>query len=130
MLLVIVLANLDVGWCWGRLQSVRGNVILVGGDERKRQRRSEGRGGGEEKASILRLSATVSKDVLTTHGLALLHETRPTCSNGEWPDSADSGLTGALLPQLLARSRSSKLSTKLTPLQPYELPHLLFSEAD
>lgn len=130
MLFIIVLANFDIGWCCSRLQSVRGNVILVGSDERKRQRRSEGRGGGEEKASILRLSAAESKDVLTTHGLALLHETRPACSNGERPDGADTSLTGALLPQLLAGSRSSKLIAELTPLRPYELPHLLFSEAD
>lgn len=98
MLLVVVFANLDVGWCRSRLQSVRRYVVLVGREERKGQRRSEDRGARDEEASILGLSVPERKEVLTTHGLALLHQTRPACSNAKGPDGADSSLTGALLP--------------------------------
>lgn len=128
MLLGVVFANLDIGWCCGRLQSVRRYVVLVSGDERKRQRRSEGRGGGEEKARVLDVSAAEKTDALTTHSLALLHQTRPACSYAKRPDGADPELTRALLPQLLTRAGSAQLVTKLAPLGPNELPHVQFSK--
>jgi hypothetical protein len=129
MLLVVVLRNLDAGWCSRRLQSVCRYIVLVVCEEREWEGGSQRRGCRKQKARVLTRQSRPMNRVGATYCLALLEQTRPARYDGEGPDYSHACVARSLLPYTLARGIRINFITELASLGPSQLPHVQLSEA-